>query len=1236
MANVFIEGIGHVAIDSNKSPAEIEDTIEYYKTIAPKYKEQGGFWQEAGKGVGDTKSMVYAWAKRLGQSEDKQKNEWYEGQIEEWGDMVGVYDSLALAKYYEEIAKKRNLTKGEEADNEANLAVYNSFVQDMHFAYDNSSADISDVQKKYGYDEEEIGVIEGLGMFADMFSTNPGYALGSIAGMVVKDPELLLLGYLGIPAKAAQGSIQAAKLARRAVSMQPKYAQKVGRFMQNARVKAGIGRGVEGATYGGVYEALHDLTFKGEIDPENLERGIALGALLGTAFGGISKQLGNQSWFVSKTSSSQAAKKLGEEAYVVPEPKTKPKSNDLNFNNVNKKFREVVPEEVVLPEGLSHTARADLWRNRSIQIIQDAWIKKNPTGNLKDATIKSDYAKRVTIETTKLLKQKEKGKTKYTKEEVKGLAEKNVAKKIESEYKINAKAEKIQPTTSKKWGVERERTQAKKDLDKGNFIRDESTFSHRFDDTLSAPKEATLRQIGKAAVVGGGVGAYLASEDKGYGAAMGMIAAMAARKYVKGTDINQAKLKMKFYSAADKGTSIQRLLELSTGKTMVVVAEILRGKSPKMTHKQFLTYVETFSTDKTQAALKKLTKQERQSVEVVHELMRVFKVNAIKEGVLKNTQFVDDYITHIFKDKPLKSGELQKLRKQLGTKLNNTTKNAQLRTLVDTIENLSKRKEYAGRIETDVFKILDAYSRSMSKAIAGAHIVNNMKKVGIVNGQNKTIGVIVQKGEKAYEAAQKMGYQVSNQPALKDVLIHPLVKNSIDDYFYTSVGSPLLMDRIIRVNNALKRVAISLSFFHAQSLVLSAFYAGAYVFTKSGKAKMKQVRALMDGQFESNPLKVNKETSEAIGINNMTPDQVGQFTQAKLLEELAEYGVEIGVKANEFVDAGYNSVKQFMDNNLPAVSKVQDKIDRVTWDVMHDQLKVFTYLTAKERAMSPTPTGLGKIVPKRFRENWTPLTEKQASEMAGKYVNDAFGGQRHTKLAIEWQQKAIENANNPKGAIYQWIALATTPSKAKYAQLALFSPDWTISNIRIAFRGMGMTKDLITKALIKGQKLTTKELAEWNQYAGYFVRGLITTSSLAWLAHAIFADDETEFDLGDFWLTGRLKLGDNEEMVVSKQIAEPLHWLQSPLQTGLNKGATLPKTIMELFLGKEYISLKHEGYIGPNMDRSNPKELLSWMAGKAPISVSPWKRLITDDNYQLSDANKAAVLGALGFPIYKR
>jgi hypothetical protein len=399
---------------------------------------------------------------------------------------------------------------------------------------------------------------------------------------------------------------------------------------------------------------------------------------------------------------------------------------------------------------------------------------------------------------------------------------------------------------------------------------------------------------------------------------------------------------------------------------------------------------------------------------------------------------------------------------------------------------------------------------------------------------------------------------------------------------------------------------------------------------------MKKVRALMDGQWESNSLKINKKTGEVIGTtHNMLPDQVGDFTQAKLLRELAEYGVEIGVKANEFVDAGYSSVKAFYDKNLPPIGKAQDWIDKWTWDIMHDQLKVFTYLTVKERAMSSTPRGLQRIVPKKYLEAWRPLTEHEASEMSSRYVNDAFGGQRHTKLALEWQQKAIQNANNPKGGLYQWMALAATPSKAKYAQLAMFSPDWTISNIRIAFRGMGMTKDLVTKALVKGEKLTTRELAEWNQYAGYFVRGLISTSMLAYLANQLLADEDTDFNLADFWLTGRLQLGGGEEMVVSKQIAEPMHWLMHPLQTGLNKSATFPKAVLELFLGKQYISLKHSGIIGKSMDRESPKDLMSWMLGKAPISLSPYKRMIVDDDYSLSEANKAAVLGGTGFPIYK-
>ena len=80
MSSTYIEGIGYVAIDSNKSEAEKQATIEYMTKVAPKYKEMGGFWD----GVGDTKSMIYRWGQKLASTDDEEKDRWYQEQIEEW------------------------------------------------------------------------------------------------------------------------------------------------------------------------------------------------------------------------------------------------------------------------------------------------------------------------------------------------------------------------------------------------------------------------------------------------------------------------------------------------------------------------------------------------------------------------------------------------------------------------------------------------------------------------------------------------------------------------------------------------------------------------------------------------------------------------------------------------------------------------------------------------------------------------------------------------------------------------------------------------------------------------------------------------------------------------------------------------------------------------------------------------------------------------------------------------
>jgi len=1240
MSSVFVQGIGYVSIDSNKSEAQKQATIKYYQEVAPKYKAMGGFWA----GDADVKSQIYRWGQKLSGTEDEEKDRWFQEQLEEWGNMVGIYDSIALAKYYEEIGKVGELTKGEQADNEANLSVLNSFIKDMNFAYDANEKDTSQVQRKYGYEKEELSVLEGLGAFYDMATDNPMYTLGSLFGMLRKDPQYLLIGYLRIPKMASGMATTAVNMAAQASRMQPKYVQTLGRFMQNSRVQAGIGRGVEGATYGGVYEALHDLTFKGHIDPQNVKRGLALGSLIGTAFGGIAGSIGNKSWMVSKVSSEQAAQKLSKPSKRTPyEPdRTQPTILD----NVNKNYRS--DAHALLPDGLSHTARAKLWAARSLQIRQDAWLKKNPNEPIKNSRVRQEHRKDILKERKELNKLKDKDGSKlFSKPQIKGLAEKNVAQRLEHEHNINFKKEGIRKHNNKKWGNRREEAQGKKDLEDGVVIRERDTFRDTFSNADAIPKKATAKQIAAYAAGGAAVGAFVSSEDKKLGALIGMAAGGILRRQLKGLDANQARLKMKFYSAADNAGISRRLGELYTGKTMATLKGVLMGKNPKMSHEKFLDHIENYSKPEWAKLRASLDPEVRIGIDAVRELMRKFKADAKKYGILQNEQFITDYIAHIFYNKPPKGKNLRNIQERLGNALDNTPANSMPRKIHETISKIAKDfPEY--RIETDVFKILDGYSRSMTKAIAGAQLVKEITAVGVLDG-TKTIGLILTEGaNKAMDAlAIKMGYKSVNQPALKGKLVHPLMAQSFEDFFFTPAGSNLILNKAITVTNALKRIAVSLSFFHAQSLILSAAYAGAgalsaHFFPKlnpKGAARMAKVRELMDGQWEQNPVKYNKHGEIIETTNNMLPEQVyGDFLHRQTLNELAEHGIMIGQKANEFVDAGYSTMKKIYDKT--GVSVVQDKIDKITWDILHDHLKIFTYLTVKERAMSSKPRGLAKVLPKKWLEDGriTALSEQEAGAIAGKYVNNAFGGQSHTKLALEFQAKAIENLKNPKGEIYQWLALAMSPSKARLSNLVAFSPDWTISNIRIAFRGLGMTKDLVSK-VARGGKLTTKEIAEWNMYAGYMARGFIITSFGAYLLHELLADENHEFDLADFWLTGRLYLGGGEEMVVSKQIAEPLHWLMHPMNTGWNKMSTFPKTLAEIFLGKEYITLKHGNWRGHSMDITKPRDVIKYGFSKVtPISGNPFRRWLVEgsDKYATADMIKHTLAGMSGFPFYGR
>ena len=224
MSSQFIPGVGLIHIDSNKSKDEQQATIDYWKSITPKQKEL-----TFATGFSDVQSIIWRAGETIFNTDDEEKNKWFKDQVKEFGQNVGYYDSLALEKYYSDVVDARPLTKEEEITRAGNMALMQEFQRDMYEAYDNRSGDTTGVQKKYGYSPEDISVLDGLVTMMQ----NPGYSAGMLTGMIVKDPELILIDLLRIPEMAARG-INAARAAagtiKAAGKVRPKY---VKRFVHN-------------------------------------------------------------------------------------------------------------------------------------------------------------------------------------------------------------------------------------------------------------------------------------------------------------------------------------------------------------------------------------------------------------------------------------------------------------------------------------------------------------------------------------------------------------------------------------------------------------------------------------------------------------------------------------------------------------------------------------------------------------------------------------------------------------------------------------------------------------------------------------------------------------------------------------------------------------------------------------------------------------------------------------------
>lgn len=1231
MGQRYVDGIGLYTYDDKLSEEEIQANINYRIATTPKYEKQ-----TFATGFNDTQSMIYRWWQKL-TDEENEYGRWMEGQTKEWAQNIGYYDSIALEAYYSEIASARNLTGTEQSDRISNREVMAEFREDMRNAYENNSGDVSAVQQKYGYTPEDISVLDGLMAMMQ----NPAASLGALTGMAVKDPELLLINFLRIPKIVAQGTEMARKTVTAATRMQPQYVKKLGKAMTNARAANMVGRGAEGAVYGGVYEALHDLTFKGELNSKNIKTGASMGFLLGTAFGAITPTSSN-SWFVDRVGSKNAEKKWNStrlnQVWERAQERTDPNVR-VNPNNTPPKppkkppiFRPV-PTDAILPDGFTHRNRYDYWRGQALNTFP---INKRITEKTLDERIENL--------TKKLLKKKNQdGSPLFTVEEAAGLAARHqaeiiLAKKKPEVWSLIMDNARTNPQKNRKWGEFEEGLQGKNNMSKPDYEappRRAEEFENIYDPVdLNATQAVPKTKLAKAAAIGAVAGAFAADEDKELMAFLGALSFGVARGTVlKGINPSVAKMKLVGHKIANEGKKVEEGMQKGAAMVGQLIQKLAMDDAKRL---EFLTNLENFSKkyDKPlegkykthkEYILAKHGQDYLEAVTAYHNTMEYFWKLGNDANVLADYAHIQDYVTHIF-GKELSPENMKRLQNSfLKLADQKSFKFSLQRELFDTIENIAKER----KIIVDPVRILTAYTNSLQKVLAGKEIVKHLNKSGVQYG-DEYLGLAVNKAnKKQVEIARREGYKESEMPFLKDQLLHPLIKTAIEDFYQPSIGSKGFAHKASVLNNAMKRVVLSGSLFHAQALLLSGIYAGGLVhaFTSKGRETRKLVREFLNNEYDLNAVSYDKN-GNAIQVRNRVTgkleDLKGNYVHAELVREIVDARLGIGyAKTNELTNAGYRTVKDFLDKRLPPLGKAQDAIDRITWDIIHDRSKMFAYLTWKDRLMNH------KNPAKR-------LDEMEARELAAQYANDAYGGQNFNKLSLDWEQKAIDNANNPKGVFYNWMALAATPSRKNLSNWLLLSPDWTISNMQIGFKWAGYSANAVKK-LSKGQKLTAKEYAEMRMYNGYMLRAAVSTTALAYVLHEIFKEDGTEFDINEFWKTGRLNLGNGEQMVVSKQIAEPGHWVMNPIHTFMNKGASLPKAATEILFGKQWISLKHGGSVtGPTFDRSDPKDWLNWMSNKAtPISLQPFKQAIVDEDvpagYKMF--GKAAS-GFIGFPRY--
>ena len=1192
-----------------------------------------------------------------------------------------------------EAFKQLNATRGLTDDE---LETYKKMVnrknlmeEDLAYANDYLDGDLDAVMDEEGNSfvsrwsvgDEEAGLLE----FLNGVVQNPKYAAGILTGEILKDLPLSALAWLGLTAKTAKGTSAFNAITNKLNNIQPKALRGL------AKVATPVGIGAVG---GGAYEASYSALNEGRVKWDDVQAGTEFGAAFGIlgslgvfAKGIVPEQAvkagpkiakANSDTPISDMSPSEAVDTLVDK--LAKERKSRDAQSLLNehdervFPNLPDDRYRVISREQAQQEGISLEGKEG----------KGAFVSP---GKEKQTIV---WGEKETIETFERLQAILAKKEGAAYDTIKDFPPKDIQPLTDRDaYSVfqlaHEKAHIIQNLEGRNYlphandaelggrpGIfhkEREanqmafdelnRTSREQDVssaDKSAIVAEkEMEVINERKDYLPKDYDEKLRGLKKEETVapqepnsqiveflekhkaGSTLGAAIAAyslageEDAKYMAATAALATlggpMAYRKLTE-VQLSQEIAKARLQAAqVNEGLSMYAHNVELAGQAL---GDAITKRFPGDQGLAFLDAVESGNKGKNGKPL--ITDEEGLNLLRQWKTMMDFlKKEGISVGLfvgskanrkLSNIQLVSNYASHIIKGKinpdgttrPLTNKEKEDLIQSQALKLKgsiNTVHNIP-RKLMGTISGL-KKQDYD--VVDNPAQILSIYNQAMMRTVHNRKLLTEFKQLDLGTKDQPMPAMYT---EAEFDAVKdKMGKETRYQytefthPSLQGYKVHTNLKSILDDHFEIGREGGLwdFAEGLLSLNNALKRVFVFGSLFHAQALFMS----GVYSLGLSGAVK---------GMFGKGKLGANHDWTDL---------RLGSGSMNKIMAEVIADGLTVGNTKNvDLVNAGRLELDKFLDRlGEPGRlgQKAFGKLDELTWEYMHDRFKVAAHLRHKEILMRKG------------------MDEVTAGKKAAEFGNDAFGSLNWNNFATRLYNYAYRNPGKLRAKIATKTAQMLPVNKRKWLNLGLFAPDWTISNIRIVgktFTGASHYTTEFIKAIQRGDSKAWrskegKELLQaWQMYAAYSTRAGFYTSILWWQMMELFSDEEPTMEaLGEFWsgeTSGKLNLGGGESMVISKQIAEPIHWVQHPQHTLLNKMSIVPKTVMEGFFNKQWFSMKKGFPMGPAIvDSDGESHYGKWILGKGiPIVAKP---LIADDLHW-QERFERTFTGFFGFPQY--